>query len=65
MVATEGGFYQILADIPKKPQNSSSTNQNRPQQRWILDLTLIDPARPQIWFFLPNLTQFLNQMTFC
>jgi hypothetical protein len=32
MVATEGGFYQILADIPKKPQNSSSTNQNRPQQ---------------------------------
>jgi len=32
MVATEGGFYQILADIPKKPQSTNNNPVNRPQQ---------------------------------
>jgi len=35
MVATEGGFYQILADIPKKPRQTSQQQQQqhaRPQQ---------------------------------
>ena len=31
MVATEGGFYQILADIPKKSKNAE--NLPRPQPR--------------------------------
>ena len=42
MVATEGGFYQILADIPKKAQRD---HPNRPQPRYIFGTFMDSVAR--------------------